>query len=178
MTPLEDLLTALKPEEPMFACGGSVDIETATDHSENELSHKSPLVIIRWTRGSTSDTLTFPLSQGTDGQQDIEMLLTRGSGEIVLHESYRQVIMLDAATDFLTNFNPAEVGIVDAIKQTLFSTLVQESSDKYSVFAKLGKLTVHSTPSRKSKSHDDASRGVKRFGSLVVCLPCAHEGMY
>ena len=45
------------------------------------------------------------------------------------------------------------------------------------VRAELYKLNVYSAPSGKFKAHVDTPRSEKQFGSLVVCLPVAHEGL-
>ena len=37
-------------------------------------------------------------------------------------------------------------------------------------------LQIYSSPSDLCHAHVDTPRGPRQFGSLVVCLPCAHEG--
>jgi hypothetical protein len=36
---------------------------------------------------------------------------------------------------------------------------------------------VYSGPGGKFKAHIDTQRGQDQFGSLIVCLPSAHQGM-
>ena len=69
-------------------------------------------------------------------------------GEEVLDESYRKAVKLDS-DQFCTNFNPHEVGIVDAIAQSMLPAIAKPFSDRKSkheenlgVIAELYKLNV------------------------------------
>lgn len=95
----------------------------------------------------------------------------RGAEEVI-DESYRKASKLDPI-DFLTNFCPYKSGIIDVIAQLLLPTV---QSEPRRVLADLYKLNVYSAPSGKFKAHVDTPRDAKQFGSLVVCLPVAHEG--
>lgn len=138
-------------------------------------------------------------------------------GDEVLDESYRKAVKLDS-NQFSTSFNPYEVGIIDAIAQSLLPGIVRPFSDGNSkheehlgVAAELYKLNVsqsliqaqkglhcndatafescrpsfchpltakqiYSGPSGKFRAHVDTPRSATQFGSLVVCLPHAHQG--
>ncbi|PVH74564.1 hypothetical protein DL98DRAFT_351955, partial [Cadophora sp. DSE1049] len=104
----------------------------------------------------------------------------------VLDETYRKAGKLDAE-NFSTNFHPADFGILDAIKQTLLPGLNGTGmgtaidvgcgrEEHWGVRAELYKLNVYSGPSGMFQKHVDTPRGATKFGSLVVCLPCAYEG--
>ncbi|KAL8867677.1 MAG: hypothetical protein Q9174_005507, partial [Haloplaca sp. 1 TL-2023] len=97
----------------------------------------------------------------------------------VLDEGYRKAGKLDN-TAFSTNFHPHDFGIVDVVQQILMPTSMGEARESskipHRVRAELYKLNVYSGPSGKFLSHVDTPRGVNQFGSLVVCLPSAHEG--
>ncbi|KAF2184518.1 hypothetical protein K469DRAFT_688537 [Zopfia rhizophila CBS 207.26] len=74
---------------------------------------------------------------------------TYGKGkEEVLDEEYRKAGKMDV-TEFCTNFNLAQHGIIESI---------------------------YSSPSGKFKSHVDTPRSDAQMGSLVDCLPYAHQG--
>ena len=69
-------------------------------------------------------------------------------GEEVLDESYRKAVKLDS-DQFCTSFNPHEVGIVDAIAQSMLPAIAKPFSDQKSrheehlgVIAELYKLNV------------------------------------
>ncbi|KAH7360852.1 hypothetical protein BKA65DRAFT_547562 [Rhexocercosporidium sp. MPI-PUGE-AT-0058] len=100
----------------------------------------------------------------------------------VLDETYRKAGKLDAES-FSTNFHPADFGILDSVKQVLLPGLSLDKDEQgvereehRGVRAELYKLNVYSGPSGMFKKHVDTPRGATQFGSLVVCLPCAHEG--
>ncbi|KAL9015715.1 MAG: hypothetical protein Q9180_008847, partial [Flavoplaca navasiana] len=89
----------------------------------------------------------------------------------VLDEGYRKAGKLDN-TAFSTDFHPHDYGIVDAVQQIL----MPQGGEAHGVRAELYKLNIYSAPSGKFRLHVDTPRGPTQFGSLVVCLPCAHEG--
>ncbi|KAL8713129.1 MAG: hypothetical protein Q9220_002650 [cf. Caloplaca sp. 1 TL-2023] len=156
-----------------FACGGSVEgrVTLRWDVDDQLQQHK----------------ITFPLAKTeTTLQQTLTELVQRcqpatfGLGDRdVLDEKYRKAGKLDN-TAFSTDFHPHDFGIVDAVQQILMpSTLAKAGEanvDSYGVRAELYKLNIYSAPSGKFLSHVDTPRGHTQFGSLVVCLPCAHEG--
>ncbi|KAL8910881.1 MAG: hypothetical protein Q9171_003880 [Xanthocarpia ochracea] len=156
-----------------FACGGSVDLTTAG-------------VTIRWDANDYRDPhkTSFPASQGAG--RSFESLLkhcepaTFGLGNHdILDEGYRKAGKLDH-TAFSTNFHPHDYGIVDALQRILMPFSARGANDNYTgsygVRAELYKLNVYSAPLGKFLSHVDTPRGLSQFGSLVVCLPWAHEG--
>ncbi|KAL2168770.1 hypothetical protein VTG60DRAFT_6879 [Thermothelomyces hinnuleus] len=128
---------------------------------------------------SSETKLTFPLEPNTEKNLDrlIKDMVpaTFGlGGEHVYDESYRKATKLDP-TRFSSTFNPYELGIIDAIAQTLLPSL-RHSKQTRSVKAELYKLNLYSGPSGKFKTHVDTPRSPAQFGSLVVCLPLEHRG--
>ena len=120
-------------------------------------------------------------------------------GRDVLDEKYRKAAKLDTS-EFSTNFHPHDCGILDSIQQILLPSTIRGAQGvgigPQGVRAELYKLNVftliyaycsaasgankllqiYSAPSGKFLAHVDTPRGVLQFGSLVVCLPCQHEG--
>ena len=120
-------------------------------------------------------------------------------GRDVLDENYRKAAKLDPS-EFSTNFHPHDCGILDSVQQILLPSTIRGGQGvgigPQGVRAELYKLNVspskqghcvvvtdlnanlqiYSAPSGKFLSHVDTPRGVMQFGSLVVCLPCQHEG--
>ncbi|KAL8993483.1 MAG: hypothetical protein Q9169_006310 [Polycauliona sp. 2 TL-2023] len=161
-----------------FACGGTVD---CPDTSKDGVT---PRVIIRWDNDDDNDhhKASFPCSQ--DAIQAFEALVqacqpaTFGfENRDVLDENYRKAGKLGNSA-FSTNFHPHDCGIVDAVQQILMPVGGSPEEDKtpQGVRAELYKLNVYSAPSGKFLPHVDTPRGLTQFGSLVVCLPYAHEG--
>ena len=79
-------------------------------------------------------------------------------GEEVLDESYRKAVKLDS-DQFCTSFNPHEVGIVDAIAQSMLPAIAKPFSDQNSkheenlgVIAELYKLNVSASRLRRGWS--------------------------
>ncbi|OCL13928.1 hypothetical protein AOQ84DRAFT_429161 [Glonium stellatum] len=95
-------------------------------------------------------------------------------GKDVYDESYRKASKLDASA-FCSSFNPYELGIIDTIAQVLLPS-IKEAKNMRGVRAELYKLNIYSGPSGKFQAHVDTPRSDSQFGSLVVCLPCDHEG--
>ncbi|KAL8915126.1 MAG: hypothetical protein Q9172_006955 [Xanthocarpia lactea] len=122
-------------------------------------------------------------------------------GEDVLDESYRKAAKLDSH-QFSTNFSPYDVGIIATVTQTLLPGIAKPLADEKQLFVEnLGVVAelqvecmalslpprchvlhssffvqVYSAPSGMFKPHVDTPRGATQFGSLVVCLPCRHQG--
>lgn len=88
-------------------------------------------------------------------------------------ETYRRATKLDT-TEFCTDFNPYEHGIIDIIAQLLLPPV---RTDFSGIRAELYKLNAYSAPAY-FKPHVDTPRSVDQIGSLVVCLPSAFEGMF
>ncbi|KAI0927628.1 hypothetical protein AcV5_008112 [Taiwanofungus camphoratus] len=88
----------------------------------------------------------------------------------VLDESYRKAGKLDAA-HFAIKFDPARLGLIDAIR----TDLLEGHEARRSVYAELYKLNVYGKDSF-FKTHQDTPRGESMFASLVVVFPTFHEG--
>lgn len=144
-----------------FACGGAIPIvPSLLDKAENAASEKlratSCLPIdLRWdskedTILSSHTKITFPLESSTE--KNLDRLIkdmtpaTFGlGGEHVYDESYRKATKLEPAR-FSSTFNPYEVGIIDAIAQTLLPSL-RHSKQTRSVKAELYMMNAGSPPS-------------------------------
>ncbi|KAF2825159.1 hypothetical protein CC86DRAFT_394877 [Ophiobolus disseminans] len=119
-------------------------------------------VTIRWDSATSIEKLsvgTQPASFGFQGQD-------------IIDESYRKASKLDTSA-FSTKFCPYDSGIIDVIGQALLPKL---SGSSQGIRAELYKLNIYQAPSGMFKSHVDTPRSGLQTSSLVVCLPCAHEG--
>ncbi|KAI1451685.1 hypothetical protein F4805DRAFT_81424 [Annulohypoxylon moriforme] len=183
-----------------FTCGGSIPIDlspqssieaeadtnTDTDNNPQVETDKlsSPPITIRWDsrRSDATYKVTLPIvSSDEDGQSrfaalvsDCEPASFGYQGKDVYDENYRKATKLDSS-DFSTNFCPYSLGIIDTIAQVLLPNSLSGNS-RTGVRAELYKLNFYSTPSGFFKAHVDTPRSEAQFGSLVVSLPCAHEG--
>ncbi|CAH0023572.1 unnamed protein product, partial [Clonostachys rhizophaga] len=100
-------------------------------------------------------------------------------GKNVLDESVRRAGAMDCAR-FSSNLCPYALGIVDRVTQLLLPNVAGvlpmcSPSDGF-VRAELYKLNIYEGPSGFFKKHIDTPRAETQFGSLVLCLPSAHEG--
>ncbi|KAL1866889.1 hypothetical protein Daus18300_006592 [Diaporthe australafricana] len=162
-----------------------------------------PPVCLRWDPDSDSVPaamcrLRFPLDHTEDETaRNLQQLLhdmqpaTFGyQGQDILDESYRKASKLDPSR-FGCTFNPHELGIVDEVARILLPGVKHRATsdngiivcyprpdgeDVMSLRAELYKLNVYSGPSGHFKAHVDTPRSTEQIGSLVVCLPCAHQG--
>ncbi|KAL2046621.1 hypothetical protein ABVK25_011702 [Lepraria finkii] len=188
---------AVSSHKSVFCCGGSTPIVADDDSrfdcgTTDKKQLTSPPVILRWDlpSGKAIRKLTLPpIVKGEEGQTAIKELLQDCSpatfgknGEEVLDEAYRKAAKLDSS-QFSTNFNPHDVGIIDVITQTLLPGIAKPFPDTESIWeehlgviAELYKLNIYSAPSGKFRPHVDTPRGATQFGSLVVCLPNPHQG--
>ncbi|KAF2499038.1 hypothetical protein BU16DRAFT_503041 [Lophium mytilinum] len=139
-------------------------------------------ITIRWdstTAEGLISKVTLPCEPGDAASleklvNDCQPATFGHNGKDIYDETYRKATKLDT-TAFSSTFNPYEVGIIDAIAQVLLPSL--PGGDIFrGVRAELYKLNVYSGPSGKFKAHVDTPRGSAQFGSLVVCLPCDHDG--
>ena len=170
-SPLKELIEAVSAQKASFFCGGEVRIsdhkDKAVDHSRHSPQANgnfiSDPIVLRWDSPSEETTrkLTFPLAEVDDSVTAVEGLLrdcapaTFGvGGEEVLDESYRKAVKLDAH-QFSTNFNPYDVGIVDAISQILLPGSAKPFADEKAAFgdnsgvlAELYSLNVSFDPMR------------------------------
>ncbi|KAJ9637854.1 hypothetical protein H2199_007349 [Coniosporium tulheliwenetii] len=138
-------------------------------------------ITIRWDSHQTNPKLVFPLepSRKTDLAElvnDCKPATYGFKGEVVHNTEYRDTGKLDR-TKFSSDSCPYELGIIDVIAQMLLPSVIGESSGFRGVKAELYKLNIYSGPSGKFKPHVDTPRSEIQFGSLVVCLPCAHEAL-
>ncbi|KAF2117252.1 hypothetical protein BDV96DRAFT_490085 [Lophiotrema nucula] len=188
-----------------FACGGTLAVQlpepTAKDQTNqddaspphkrqkpqqqlgeeqttNEESVTGPITI-RWDSGDSTKRITLPLDEQDDAAvadlvADTQPATFGLEGKDVYDESYRKATKLDP-NSFSTDFCPYELGIVDVVAQALLPN--KTGQDNYQgVRAELYKLNVYKAPSGFFKAHVDTPRSEKQIGSLVVCLPCDHEG--
>ena len=117
--------------------------------------------------GKVIGKVTLPPTESqTSGTAAVEELLkacapaTFGKkGEEVLDESYRKAVKLDS-DQFCTSFNPHEVGIIDAIAQSMLPAIAKPFSDQKSkheenlgVIAELYKLNVSARRLRRRMAH-------------------------
>jgi hypothetical protein len=156
---LTDLSNALSGQKATatFACGSKSEIDNIFIYYED--------------KDSKVHKLSFPASH-----EDVAKLAeacdqaTFGLGQVeTLDTEYRSAWKLDNSK-FLTSFNPQE--ILDIVKNLLFPPGVGDNP----VFVELYKLNIYKGPHDKFKPHVDTPRAKDQFGSLVVCLPCSHQG--
>ncbi|KAF2847448.1 hypothetical protein T440DRAFT_520817 [Plenodomus tracheiphilus IPT5] len=154
----------------------SSDPQYKTEPTVSAESLRSPPVTLRWDSASSIEKLTFPENEPNTLiarlLKDADHASFGFQGKDVIDETYRKALKLDTSK-FSTNFCPYEVGIVDIIGQAL---LPQHPIASQGVRAELYKLNIYQAPSAFFKPHVDTPRSDLQFGSLVVYLPCAHEG--
>ncbi|KAF2768460.1 hypothetical protein EJ03DRAFT_343955 [Teratosphaeria nubilosa] len=178
---INDLVTSISTQtkDATFACGGSIPIKTNPNKGDDGDGGHAP-VQIRFGEQDRGVLVTLP----TDDAESTPLKklfaactpasFGRGQHE-VLDDTYRKAGKLD--TDrFATNFCPYACGIIDIVSQMLPPNVISPGSEKRSVRAELYKLNIYSAPSGKFKAHVDTPRSDAQFGSLVVCLPVAHQG--
>ncbi|KAF6224617.1 hypothetical protein HO173_012960 [Letharia columbiana] len=174
-----------------FACGGSVPIsDLSTGNLGTGAQNLFPSVTIRWDSEDhyiKQSKISFPLPHQHDGSSRMLNGLLSSckratfgvGGHDVLDEKYRKAVKLDTS-QFSTDFHPHDCGILDSIQQILLPSTIRGGQavgiGPQGVRGELYKLNIYSAPSGKFLSHVDTPRGVMQFGSLVVCLPCQHEG--
>ncbi|KXS97959.1 hypothetical protein AC578_3119 [Pseudocercospora eumusae] len=198
---LRTLAEALEGESrsAIFTCSGQVPILTSprttetgnlTPKTEAEVQAQRVMtrpVTIRWGSDGLGRLLRLPVETSADHDALGSLIAacapaTFGrAGEDVLDETYRKAGALPT-TEFLTDFCPYEMGIIDAVVQLLLPSITETSSPgnrhmlKRGLRAELYKLNVYSGPSGLFKAHVDTPRSETHLGSLVVCLPVAFEG--
>ncbi|KAL5114504.1 hypothetical protein ACEQ8H_007594 [Pleosporales sp. CAS-2024a] len=186
--------------ESPFACGGSLMVSSSrwespstTDNPVADSSSSQPsskrgvsmdtidTIVIRWDSSLSIETVVFPipLSDVMDEVSPLQKLVDGTQcntfGRKVYdadNKSYRTPFKLDANW-VSSNFCPYECGIIDVISQTLLPKLPSSSQG---IRAKLTRLNVYQAPSGDSSAHVDTPQSELHFGTLVVCLPCDHEG--
>lgn len=189
----------------VFACGGTVPIPVANNTAKQTATTVDAVatcqpVTLRWDPRSQYVParvckLQFPLDCSDSAtENNIQQLFedmqpaTYGyQGQDVLDESYRKASKLDPS-HFDCTFNPYEMGIIDEVAQILLPGVKRKTiSDNNSASnprteginvmrAELYKLNIYSGPSGHFKAHVDTPRSNEQIGSLVVCLPSAHQG--
>ncbi|KAI7788131.1 2og-fe oxygenase family protein [Diaporthe eres] len=159
-----------------------------------------PPVILRWDPGSRSVRaaeckLKFPLDHSDYTTvinmqqllQDMQPATFGYKGQDVLDASYRKASKLDPS-HFACTFSPHEIGIIDEVARILLpgfedktkpkkNTPCEPQVERVTVMrAELYKLDVYAGPSGHFKAHVNTPRSTEQIGSLVVCLPCVHQG--
>ena len=144
---LNELIEAVSAQKVPFFCGGEVQISDDKDNLWSRSRHSleangkfiSDPVVLRWGAEGNTLKMTLPLADVYDGVTVQDLLweceeATFGiGGEEVLDESYRKAAKLDAH-EFSTNFNPYDVGIVDAISQILLPGIAKPFADGKAAF--------------------------------------------
>ncbi|KAI1384813.1 uncharacterized protein F4822DRAFT_374042 [Hypoxylon trugodes] len=144
----------------------------------------SPPITIRWDSkdGSVTNRITLPIVASNEDSQtrftalinDCQPASFGYKGKDILDNNYRKATKLDCSA-FSTDFCPYTLGIIDTIAQVLLPNAADRES-RTGVRAELYKLNFYSAPSGFFKAHVDTPRSEAQFGSLVVSLPCHHEG--
>ncbi|KAF2472367.1 uncharacterized protein BDR25DRAFT_283777 [Lindgomyces ingoldianus] len=187
--PIADALAKFIAESCSYACGGENSIQgselNVTGQNQEGFKPKplaSP-VTIRWDAATTNSKLVLPADLGSntaDAEALAELLrcaqpATFGcNGMEATDERYRKALEMKPSA-FSTNFCPYTAGIVDAIAQALLPNATSPNGH-HGVRAELSKLHVYTSPSGMFKAHFDTPQSASHFGTLVVCLPCVHEG--
>lgn len=168
-TAVSPLIAMLKDAEATtsFTCGGSIDVSTSS----------CPLALRYDDPHGLTKKIMFEDRQDAGLLLAIEDLVaacgvaTFGfQGKDVLDLEYRNASKLEPA-EFSSNFHPCDHGVLDAITKIMLPL----HPSAINLRAELYKLNIYG-PAGCFKSHVDTPRSETQFGSLVVCLPCAHEG--
>ncbi|KAI1451323.1 hypothetical protein F4805DRAFT_109316 [Annulohypoxylon moriforme] len=172
-------------KEFVFTCGGSVPINSSEVQGKDFTTPSCNPVALRWDSSDPSTPnshckLDFPIEPSTSDNltnlvADMAPATFGLGGKDVFDETYRKASKLDPS-QFSINFSPYECGIVDSIAQILLPSWKAQGDIRRHVKAELYKLNVYAGPSGHFHSHVDTPRSESQFGSLVVCLPVAHEG--
>ena len=163
--PLRQLISACSTQKAPFCCGGSIPIKQGSDIVSrfekltcDDGQVMSPGITLRWDvpGGNVVRKLTLPLVEGETGVDDLLKDCAPATfgkeGEEILDESYRKAAKLDS-DQFSSSFSPYEIGIVDAIAQSLLPGVASTFADGKSILwddlglvAELYKLNVsHAT---------------------------------
>jgi 2-oxoglutarate-Fe(II)-dependent oxygenase superfamily protein len=195
----KELSLFVRSQSVTFTCGGTIHIGDATVNDISQGALTCAPVGLRWDTTDGVDKITFPVKDAAGEAKLAKMCgtcqpATFGlKGENVLDETYRKATKLDRSA-FSSDFCPHELGIIDTIAQMLLPNAVGKHRGS-GVHAELYKLNVRTTrpltychctrltllqvygsPSGFFKSHVDTPRSDTQFGSLVISLPCHHEG--
>ncbi|KAF2734385.1 hypothetical protein EJ04DRAFT_576923 [Polyplosphaeria fusca] len=180
-----ELMMFIAAKSATFTCGGAIPIKDIEQDPMNLSSDPvaSP-VALRWDSADSNGgiaKLVFPIDATGDGKDGLLKLISDTQpasfgykGEHVQDESYRKASKMDRSS-FSVDFCPYELGIVDTITQMLLPN-ARRGYDTHGVKAELYKMNVYSAPSGFFKAHVDTPRSDTQFGSLVVSLPCYHQG--
>ncbi|KAH8663458.1 hypothetical protein BGZ60DRAFT_432615 [Tricladium varicosporioides] len=221
---LEQLKSAVEgsPSFANYCCGGSIPISTAPQHSPSpQDSSKAPItsppVILRFdTSSDHGRKLNLPPETEDDRgkgkkKTEIEDLLVACTPELAEDEksgrSSRGRSKKSSAKmhkdRFSVNIHPADLGIVDTIKQILLPEVKlsagsndlsekgksiwegsgkeswRERQEHWGVRAELSELSVYfSSSSNSQKQFDTPPRRGAHFGTLIICLPSQHQGHF
>lgn len=165
---LNNLTNTLAESKHMFACGGEIPIEAATQaaqpnaptvnliHSTRQPGVVKPRTVsapvtLRWDGQpgtpelGNAQKLLFPPEPTTTG--NLQQLVTDmapatfgRNGQDVYDEAYRKALKMDTS-EFCSTFNPYESGIVDTVAQVLLPSVI-DSTRFRAVRAELYKLNA------------------------------------
>jgi hypothetical protein len=174
----------------VFAVGGEIDVQAS-----------SKPVTIRWDSSNPEQgsKVSLPIKHDESSARALQQLLkdcqpaTFGvGGEDVLDEEYRKAVKMDT-DDFTCSLDLGQYRILYTLHQALVQDprLDEDDTRLHGVCTELYKLNVcynllrsrqlitreiYSGPSGKLKAHVDTPRSKEQMGSLVICLPYAHQG--
>ncbi|KAH6989720.1 hypothetical protein BKA56DRAFT_467443, partial [Ilyonectria sp. MPI-CAGE-AT-0026] len=169
---------AERAEKHIFAIGGKVDGSASSDQ-DADVS-----VVVRWDSAELGQGWNVRLPVGDDAVSksafaqllaDCQPAAFEVGSEGVLNETYRRASSLDASK-FSTDFHPYENGILDTVIQGLAHGAHPSDRHNSGIRAELHKLNIYSGPSGRLESYISTPRSTEQMGSLVVCLPHAHQG--
>ncbi|EIE20653.1 hypothetical protein COCSUDRAFT_57220 [Coccomyxa subellipsoidea C-169] len=167
---IERIKLAASGVKATFACGGSVKcpkpvrILFSDDGASIETQPKVLELPKNGDNASALENLVAACSAATFGKMNPD---NPKEGADVLDLSYRKALKLDADC-FDVNINLAELGILAKVKRLM-------APDAADLRAELYKLNIHWTGDF-FKAHVDTPRSADMLGSLVIALPCLHEG--
>ncbi|PSN71412.1 hypothetical protein BS50DRAFT_608305 [Corynespora cassiicola Philippines] len=175
----KELGAFVRSRSATFTCGGTVPITSPGKDDPNLIN-----VVLRWDSKDSSNgiaKLEFSVTTSNDSQKALLKLIGDCQpasfgykGEDVFDESYSKAFKMDRSA-LSVDFCPYELGIVDTIAQLLLPNAGGKRR-RGGIKAKLYKLNIYSSPSDLFKAHVDTPCPDTQFGSLVVSLPCHHEG--
>jgi hypothetical protein len=175
---LQELANALRGQKATatFACGGT--IRSTPEAPSTFMFYED--------KAGQTHRINFPASEEAMEKlsKDCDQA-TFGVGTVeTLDTEYRSAWKLDSSK-FLTSFTPLHGKVLEVVRQLLFPGNISESSisaELYKLnvshlwFLSCSNFQIYKGPHDRFKPHVDTPRADNQFGSLVVCLPCAHTG--
>jgi hypothetical protein len=172
---LHQVIAALNTAQCPFVSVGSLP-----------LGPSSPIAILV-SSGPISEVSTtytpvhFPLKNEAALQPllDVSKQASFGRGhQDILDPTYRRALVLHSdrfAVAPTGSLDPYALGIVDSIRETLFSTVENAGGSTRRIVAVLDKLNVYAEGDF-FKGHVDTPKSPDMFGTLLINLPVPHEG--